>query len=328
LPHGAQLILGSDEERGYGDLTLYRQAHALPPYVFTPDANFPVGNVEKGRYVQNFSATFPEEHPLPRLVSIHGGTTANIVPDYARAVVEGIAAADIERLRRGYSEKTGVWITASADGDRAAISALGVAGHASRPQLGNNAQTALLSMLSDMPLAPGEGASVIRGLAKLFPHGDMYGRALGIDMSDELSGELTLNFGVLELTPTGMSCSFDSRTPRVADDCDIVGVTRAALENAGITPGESTRTLCHHTPADSKFVKALLEIYELYTGQKGAPLALGGSTYVHGIPGGVSFGCEFPGTDNRIHGANEFIGTDQLATSAKMFTKVILEMCG
>jgi succinyl-diaminopimelate desuccinylase len=48
---------------------------------------------------------------------------------------------------------------------------------------------------------------------------------------------------------------------------------------------------------------------------------------VHNIPGGVAFGCEFPGIDNRIHGANEFIAVEHLVLSAKMFTQAIIEIC-
>jgi len=83
----------------------------------------------------------------------------------------------------------------------------------------------------------------------------------------------------------------------------------------------------HHTPADTPFVQTLLRLYEDYTGEKGECLAIGGSTYVHGIPGGVAFGCGFPGAENGVHGANEFIELDHLMMSAKMFTEVILDMC-
>ena len=85
---------------------------------------------------------------------------------------------------------------------------------------------------------------------------------------------------------------------------------------------------CHHTPGDNDFVKSLLRIYEDYTGNPGQCLAIGGQTYVHEIPGGVAFGCEMPGTENHIHGANEFIGIDQLIISAKMFAQAIIETCG
>jgi succinyl-diaminopimelate desuccinylase len=83
----------------------------------------------------------------------------------------------------------------------------------------------------------------------------------------------------------------------------------------------------HYVPAESEFVQTLLRTYENYTGLKGECLAIGGGTYVHDIEGGVAFGCALPGTDNRMHGADEFAVIDELMVSAKMFTQIILELC-
>ena len=69
------------------------------------------------------------------------------------------------------------------------------------------------------------------------------------------------------------------------------------------------------------------DTYESYTGLKGECLAIGGGTYVHSIEGGVAFGCAMPGTDNRMHGADEFAVIEELMISAKMFTQIILELC-
>jgi succinyl-diaminopimelate desuccinylase len=83
----------------------------------------------------------------------------------------------------------------------------------------------------------------------------------------------------------------------------------------------------HYTPEDSPLVQTLLRTYESYTGLKGECLAIGGGTYVHSIEGGVAFGCAMPGTDNRMHGADEFAVIEELMISAKMFTQIILELC-
>ena len=41
----------------------------------------------------------------------------------------------------------------------------------------------------------------------------------------------------------------------------------------------------------------------------------------------AGFGCALPGTDNRMHGADEFAVIEELMVSAKMFTQIILELC-
>ena len=49
LSAGCRLILGSAEETGMDDLKHYSAAHKYPPYVFSPDADYPLINTEIGR---------------------------------------------------------------------------------------------------------------------------------------------------------------------------------------------------------------------------------------------------------------------------------------
>ena len=54
---------------------------------------------------------------------------------------------------------------------------------------------------------------------------------------------------------------------------------------------------------------------------------MGGGTYVHELDNGVAFGASLPGTDNRMHGADEFAVIDELLVSAKIFAQVIVDLC-
>jgi len=327
LQHGFKLILGSGEEVGCEDIANFISKNELPPHVFTPDADFPVVNVEKGRLAPVFGASWEKDLALARIISITGGSTMNVVPFRASAVIEGIGIAEAEAFCGDYSAKTCAAISVSPVGDRLAIVATGAATHAATPHEGNNAQTALFEMLAAMPFAESKGFGYVRALNRLFPHGDYLGAALGIDMSDDISGALTLNFGVVEFTEVAFSGNFDSRTPACADGIDLPGMVRAAFEREGIELKGFSHSKCHHTPEDSAFVQTLLRVYEEYTGNPGYCLKMGGQTYVHEVPGGVAFGCETPGIINNIHGANEFIGVDDLILSARMFARVIVEMC-
>ena len=85
----------------------------------------------------------------------------------------------------------------------------------------------------------------------------------------------------------------------------------------------------HHVPADSPFIQTLLGAYVKYTGDTDAkPLAIGGGTYCHEMKNGVAFGCTMPGTDNRMHGNDEFAVVEELVTSAKIFADAIVSLCG
>ena len=327
LKRGVRLILGSGEEVGCEDIAQYRSKNTLPPYLFTPDADYPVVNVEKGRVTPFFGASWDKDATFPRVVSITGGKTMNVVPNHSAAVVEGLDISKVETFCEEYSAKTGALISAQIEGDRIAITASGKAAHSAVPREGNNAQTALVEMLAAMPFAPSEGLKHIQALNRLFPHGDYNGRALGIAMNDKLSGTLTVNFGVLELSETGFTANFDSRTPACADEIDLPGMIRAALEREGATLTGLTHSKCHHTPENSKFVQALMRIFEEYTGKPSRCMKTGGQTYAHGIPGGVAFGCAMPGINYNIHGANEFFGLQELIVSAKMFASAIIDLC-
>jgi len=326
LKHGVQILLGSAEETGFDDIISYRETNILPPNVFTPDAGFPLINVEKGRYVQAFGAKWEKSKELPRIVSITGGKTQNVVPNHATAVIEGFSKDEAETFCKEFTTKTGVNLSVSEE-LMLTITAEGTAAHASMPERGNNAQTALIKMLTSMPFAESESFLNLKALDRLFPHGDNHGKALGVDMKDDIAGRITVNFGVLRFDELEFSGNFDSRTPICADKTDLTDMTRYALENEGLSVSYFDIIESHHVPEDSRFVKNLLRVYEEYTGKPGYCYAMGGLTYAHGIPGGVAFGCTMPDDDNRVHGASEYISKEQLILSAKMFAMSIVDFC-
>ena len=85
--------------------------------------------------------------------------------------------------------------------------------HISSPQMGNNALTALLLLLSRIPFSSEELRTRFFGLTGLFPHGDWRGAALGVDHEDALSGCLTLRLNLFSFDGKTLSGSFDCRAP-------------------------------------------------------------------------------------------------------------------
>ncbi len=328
LSKGCRLILGSSEETGSEDLEYYLPKEPAPPVSFSPDAEFPVINIEKGSYRPVFGAKWEEDKALPRVTAIQGGTTTNIVTRECDAWVEGMALADVQAVCTAHQEKTGVEFTAAEENGQIHIHSLGVSAHAASPEGGKNAQVAMVGLLADLPLTSSAGQKAICGMAKLFPFGDNHGKAMGVDLEDELSGKLTLVFSKLQFDKTGFQGQFDSRCPICSNDENVRQVVKQQFAACGFDVLANDRMGApHHTPADSELVQTLLRTYEQYTGLKGECLAIGGGTYVHDIEGGVAFGCAMPGTDNRMHGADEFAVIEELMLSAKIFTQIILELC-
>ena len=80
LNKNVRLILGTDEECGSSDIVNYYDKEDEAPMTFSPDAEFPVINIEKGRLEGHFHASFQASEAMPRLVKAEAGIKANVVP--------------------------------------------------------------------------------------------------------------------------------------------------------------------------------------------------------------------------------------------------------
>lgn len=329
LSSGVRLILGSNEECGSGDLVHYFSKEVSAPMTFSPDADFPVINVEKGMLRFPFSAQLPADEPLPRLASFHSGVKVNVVPDRASALVEGLNLETIEAAAKGFMAQVDVQVTCTAEDSGVSIRVKGRNAHASTPDRGENALTALVAFLAQLPLADGKTTQAIQALAKLFPHGDFHGAALGVSLEDPVAGKTTLTLDILDLADGKLEGVFDSRVCLAGTDENTTHVVAAKLAEVGFTSDPAmAMTPPHHVPEDSELVQALLRTYTAVTGKEGKPIAIGGGTYVHHIDNGVAFGCMVPEVDNHMHGADEFMEIDTMLDSCLIFAQAIIDLCG
>lgn len=327
IKKNVRLILGTDEECGSSDIAEYYKVEKEAPMTFSPDAEFPVINTEKGRLPGKFSASFEPSEAMPRLVSLNAGIKVNVVPGKAKAVVAGLSVEEMEKTAKAVQEETGISFTFEEAEDGIRITAQGAGAHASTPQEGKNALTGLVAYIIRLPLAPCPQLEAMKSLAELFPHGDTCGKALGIDMEDEISGALTLAFDLLEVKADSLEGVFDCRSPLCANEDNALKVAKKRMADKGLILHADAMGEPHHVAGDSLFVKTLLKAYEEYTGLEGSCQSTGGGTYVHHLKNGVAFGAAMPGTDNRMHGADEFAVVDELLTSAKIFAQVIVDLC-
>lgn len=330
MKHNVRLIWGCDEECGSGDIEYYYKKEAEAAYTFTPDADFPLINIEKGGLNGTITAEFPESGALPRVKTMEAGLKINVVPDKCHLEIEGMRKAVAEIYCAAAKDETGVhFAVTELDKGTIAIDAQGAGAHAASPQNGNNAITAMLHLVASMHLAPSVQFEKLTALSKLLPHGDYLGEGLGVKMSDEISGELTLSLNIIRVSTTGLMAQFDSRSPICANDGNMKNVVAENCAQYGLKLGDTPMKPPHHVPAESPFIQTLLGAYVKYTGDTDAkPLAIGGGTYCHEMKNGVAFGCTMPGTDNRMHGNDEFAVVEELVTAAKIFADVIVSLCG
>lgn len=315
LKKGVRLIFGTDEENGSEDLEIYKKHAEFPPKVFTPDGSFPVINIEKGmlrlRFYGNTGGNYME---------FRGGNIPNAVPDKAKTIMRRVTA---DKVRAAVPEESDARFTVTERGDNVFISCDGKAAHASTPEIGVNAVTALLALMNRVTDEPG-----LKGLEKLFPFGETDGTALGLKCADE-SGALTCVLSTLSIMPSG-ECegTVDIRFPTCTDLETVKDKLGAALDAHKLKHETILGEEPHSVSADSGFVKQLLTVYEDVEGERGGCIAIGGGTYVHNIEGGVAFGAERGDTDYHMHGDNEFITAEELLKDAVLFAHAITAVCG
>lgn len=312
LKKNVRLIAGCSEETGSElDIREYMKRAVMPGAVFTPDAEYPIITTEKGMLRFEFGGSFDCSH----IESLSGGTVVNAVPSEAAAVLKGkftlAASEDIEcRYENGKSY----------------IVCKGKSAHASTPEHGVNALTKLLGYLLETDIGDNDKA-MLKSLTGLFPHGETNAQSLGLNVTDE-SGSTTCVFSIMDYKEGKLYCKADMRFPVSLTKAEAEKRIGEAAARNGLEFISAVGSEPHCADKNSDFVRTLLKVYSETTGKEGYCKSIGGGTYVHGIDGGVAFGMEIEGEDNNIHGADEWIGADNMLMSAEIFAKAIIEYCG
>ena len=326
LSKSCRLILGSDEECGMSDVKHYYAVESEAPMTFSPDSEFPVTNVEKGQFRMDITAEFEEEETEKMLLELCGGTTINIVPGRAYAIIKGLDDDLIRDEAKKVSERTGVSFSISAASNGLRIDAEGQSAHAAHPDDGKNAALALLELVNILPLTECRQTRLLKELGRLFPYGDNRGQALGMAVEDELSGPTTVSADIIEVKPGYISLKADSRTAVAATEENTVKPAESTIREAGFELKKTVKG-SHVVDGDSDFIRTLLECYEDVKGVKGHLVSTGGSTYVHDLKNGVAFGAVGEFTDTNMHGPDEFMIIDELKEAAVIYALSISELC-
>lgn len=328
LPYGVQLWLGSAEEIGSPDLKQYLKSHRLPPIMLTPDSMEPLCTGESAKHRPDFGAKWQCEDVTPRVKVLQGGKVRNAIPGEAEAVVLGLTAADVQPIADAWSKEAEVAFTLADTADGLHIRAVGRIAHIGIAETGRNAQTALIALLSKLPLADCASTRAIRDLARLFPHGDMSGRAMGLTVRDDIMGASRTNFTTCYLDDEGFRGQFDSRGPTNATPENYSLLIDAALREAGFTVAESAMDGAHYVPDEAPIVRAMQKLWHQVWGFTPKGEFSFGGTYAHHIDGAIAFGIGAPGVDMLLHKANEFLPLGDLDRQVELCALTIAHMCG
>ena len=330
LKYPVRALLGANEETNMHDVDYYAEHYPMPAFCFTPDAEFPVCNAEKGQ----FGATFVSSKiDGGRIVSWSGAEASNAIP--SQSICELAIAAD--ELPAPVENADRLEITAL-DNGHAQIFAHGIGGHASMPEGTINAVGLIVSYLREAEdafgarderlLTPAEH-EFVKFLA--FVHADAYGRGLGIDATSPAFGPLTCNAGVIRVADGHIEQVIDVRFPDSTSADTIREQLDPLVGRFGVTCRVGRAKVPFSVSADDPAVKALIDTYNEFTGKHAEPFAMGGGTYARNFARAVSFGpeetgLELPEWGGQMHGPNECANEEQLKQALKIYIVAILRL--
>lgn len=320
-----RVIFGTDEESGGHDITHYLLHETPPACGFTPDSEFPAVFAEKGILHVDFTRKISfhcKNSNNDVLVSFNGGNAVNMVPDLAQAEIRTRDPLSIIRKCEEFSDISGFSLSAEQNGDLVIIRSSGVSSHASKPHLGKNAVMQVVSFLSKLQFEPVEIHGMIMVLQKKIGM-ETTGMSFGLGLTDEPSGPLTLNAGVVRYGGRNFILSVDIRYPVTEILDDVMKYIHKALEDQEIFITLKKNQPPLYYPPGSDLIRTLSNIYQDVTGDQRNPIAIGGGTYARRLPNIVAFGPYFPGKANNIHAANESIGCEELIMIAKIYARAM-----
>ncbi|MDQ8766819.1 dipeptidase PepV [Streptococcus ruminantium] len=320
-----RFIVGTDEESGWADMDYYFEhvGLPLPDFGFSPDAEFPIINGEKGNITAYLHFT-GENSGAARLHSFAGGLRENMVPESATAIISG-DLTDLDSKLAAFVEEYGLKADAEAlDNGRVQVTVIGKSAHGSTPEEGVNGATYLAKFLGQFAFDGAAKAYLeLAGDTLLEDH---EAKKLGVAISDEQMGALSMNAGVFKFDEASSdnTIALNFRYPKNTNPETI----KAGLEKLGgeaVSLSEQRHTP-HYCPIDDPMVATLLSVYEKHTGLKGYEQVIGGGTFGRLLKRGVAYGAMFPGDVNTMHQANEFIEVEQLYRAAAIYAEAIYEL--
>ena len=312
-----RVMFGTNEETGSGDMEyFFGHGGEQPVMGFTPDGSYPLIYGEKGIVIEEIKKSYAQDGAQARLLEIKGGTAHNVVPSKAHAIIECTEELAKELEKCGGE---GVSIIRTENGVR--IDAEGVSAHGSTPEKGVNAIGRLINALKDIPFAKelAEGIRFINDKIGMQTNGEN----LGINLKDNISGELVLNLGTIEGDENEFVFGVNYRYPVTCRIEECAPLFNDAFSNAGFSVISQIHEPALYVDPSSKLVSTLMDVYKEQTGLDGEPFCIGGGTYAKSVNNIVAFGPVFPGDPDREHKAEECIEVDNLMANARVYANAM-----
>lgn len=326
LKRRVRLIFGTDEENDWTGMTRYFEVEPEPVFGFSPDAEYPIINGEKGN-VQVIIKGEATNGGTVKLVDFESGLRTNMVPGIARATVKSSHAEKIvTEFQEFLVENPKVSGSTETDGEIIKFVLNGKQVHGAMPETGENAGTYLANFLQDFDF-DGTAKSFLTYLGTP-AHDDTVGEKFGVKYTDDVMGPLSMNVGIQKFIDGGEAfINFNFRYPKGITPDEIVAGLSSKLNGWDVTPTIGGHSQAPHYVAPSDpIVETLLRVYHDQTGLPAHDQVIGGGTYGRLMKRGVAYGALFPDSPDTMHQVNEFALLDDLYRSISIYAQAIAEI--
>ena len=316
LRRKVRLILGCDEECGSSDMAYYKKVTEMPRSGFSPDADYPVINIEKGGSHIRFTGEMSGDGL--QVLSMQVGERANVIPGFASALVEG--GEEVAQQAEAAGQRLGFPVKTTLGNGAVIIETTGLTGHAAFPAHGKNAIGQMLLIFRELG-AQGALKELADCVGMTFN-----GENLGIAARDDVSGELTASLDMIRIENGCLDALMDVRYPVLFSPERMFQLLSQRLQY--LTASDAGTRPPHFVSDRTELVQELLEAYHEVTGGEKRTIAIGGGTYAQAMEEGVSFGALFPGEVEMAHQANEFMSEESIFQNARIFARAIVRLAG
>ncbi|WP_155286441.1 dipeptidase PepV [Lacticaseibacillus zhaodongensis] len=326
LSKQVHLILGTDEESEWYGMHRYMATQPVPDFGFSPDAEFPIINGEKG--IVSFLLTQKHVAAAPAAITLlhfRAGIRPNMVPGRATAELQGELPDYLEAQLQAYAKVNHLQAEWQQNGQKTTLTMIGKGAHAMNPGAGKNAATYLADFLSGCALDLDPAGSLYLYTIAHYLHLKTAGEGLGINYSDRKMGPLTAAADIFEFSQDGkQSVLINVRYPQ-GTSADLIRdqiETAVGEDNYAVSIDGEDETP-HYVPDSDPLVQTLLDVYSEHTGLPGKEGIVGGGTYGRMLKRGVAFGAQMPGAPDIMHQADEYIEIKTIVRAAAIYADAI-----
>lgn len=322
-----RFIFGTDEESNWTGINRYLEVEPEPDFAFSPDAEFPIINGEKG--IASFKITFNDDPTEKSTIkSFVNGIRANMIPQSSKVTLNS-TVIDVTTVTTNFKQfiaDNNLTGSVDTENDELILNLTGKGSHAMEPQKGINSATYLAKFLTTLKLNKKEN-EYFNFISEVL-HLDYEGEKLGINYSDSIMGPLTTSPTVYSYNSNEAAATIlvNVRYPKGKSDQELVSLISKNLPASASVELDGHAQPPHFVDPEDKLVKTLVETYRDYVDDDTEPMSIGGGTYGRMLKRGVAFGGLLPGRENVMHQANEYMLVDDLVFIAAIYADAIYRL--